>query len=463
VSHAVRVITLEVPDTADPYALYFARQVALRSHGTLKVNIDFASYNDNNLAAEGRLVAALQAGRASFAFQPARGWAVAGVAGFQGLDAPFLVTTMQATEQIASGPLARVLLRQLTPLGVVGLGLIPNEPRQILSIRPLITPADFHRVPLRIINSLATAALIRAIGARPIQGMVSTMTARMLKAGSLVGVETSPRNILSNFYNEDASYLTAYGIFPKFDTIAASASAWRNLTGAEQAAMRQAAADTLAHADRTVTPLEQHELTYLCSNGLVLDEPSAAQLAALASEASSAAPAGAAADAMTRMIRAAIPGTGPQPVAVAPPPGCRVAGTAAEAIALHGLSVSSNPAGRAAAIPPGTYVTTDTVRDLQAGGVYGSDWNKAVTYTTHFYSNGTFLQTQQPDYPDQPFIRGRYVVKGDEVTFISRDLDDNPEVVRWSYYDGQLTFAIVNVEDIAGKVIYTAHPWTRVS
>ena len=38
-----------------------------------------------------------------------------------------------------------------------------------------------------------------------------------------------------------------------------------------------------------------------------------------------------------------------------------------------------------------------------------------------------------------------------------------PETVRWSYYDGQLTFAIVNVQDLSSRVIYTAHPWRKVS
>ena len=49
-------------------------------------------------------------------------------------------------------------------------------------------------------------------------------------------------------------------MFPKFDTIVASRSAWRKLTAAQQTAIRQAAADTLAHAGQTVTSLERHEL-----------------------------------------------------------------------------------------------------------------------------------------------------------------------------------------------------------
>jgi hypothetical protein len=170
------------------------------------------------------------------------------------------VTIVQATEKLATSPVAGALLRQLTPLGLVGLGLIPNEPRQFLSTRPLIAPPDFGGARLRINDSPETPALATAIGGDPVQGVASTQV--------------------------------------------------------------------------------------------------------------------------------------------------------------------------------GAYVTTETPADFAASGVTGPDVQEPLTYTTHFYPNGTFYQTQQPDYPDQPFIRGRYTVKGDEVTFNSPTLDDNPETVRWSCYEG---------------------------
>ena len=62
-------------------------------------------------------------------------------------------------------------------------------------------------------------------------------------------------------------------------------------------------------------------------------------------------------------------------------------------------------------------------------------------------------------------MSGHYVVKGDEVTFYFNPSPTGcwsaPETVRWSYFDGQLTFAIVDVADTASRVIYTAHPWRK--
>ena len=466
VSRSVTVITLQMPDGTQPDGIYFAQDVARRSGGTLKVVIDPTTYASVTPANEAKLVAALLAGRVGFSYQPARDWAAAEVPGFQALDTPFLVTTVQASVKLATSPVAGALLHQLTPLGLVGLGLIPNEPRQILSTRPLIAPSEFGGTRLRIVDNPQTAALVRAIGARPVQGVLSTQVGSMLRSGSVAGVETSPMYILTNSYNMDASYLTRYGMFPKFQTVVATKSAWQKLTVAQQTTMRQAAADTLAYADRTVAPREQHELAGLCASGLVLDELSPAQLAALARAAASAAPATAQIAAMTQMIKAAVPGTGPQPSAVPPPPQCRIASTTTQAIALHRrLSTRAGPGSREdATIPPGTYVTTDTVADWQAGGVADLPGLEGpITWTWHLYPNGTFYETQT-EYPgsNSGSIRGRYYIKGDEVTFNSPELNDNPEIVRWSYYNGQLTFSLVDVRDAVGKIIYTAHPWRKV-
>lgn len=457
------VIRVQMPDENDPDGLYFARDVARRSHGTLKIVVDSSSYPSTLPANEARLVAALRAGTASFSYQPAREFAAAGVPGFQALDAPFVVTTVRASERLAASPLARTILSQLSSLGLVGIGLIPAEPRQILSTRPLIAPSSFAGIRLRITDNPETAALAAAIGARAVQGVSASQVRGMLLSGSVAGVETSPDYILANSYNADASYLTSYAVIPKFETIVATRAAWRALTASQQAAIRQAAADTLARA-RQVPARESEELAGFCAGGLVLDEPSSAQLAVLAGETSDAVPAGAQVGAMVRMIRATVPGTAAQPSPIPLPPPCRIASTAAQAIALHRLAVPGASALRGGpTIPPGTYVTTDTVADWRAGGQYGADWNSAVTFTWHLYPDGKLYQTQKPDFPDQPFGRGRYIVKGDEVTFIwDPYMELTPETVRWSYFGGQLTFSIVHVQDTASRITYIAHPWRKV-
>jgi TRAP-type C4-dicarboxylate transport system substrate-binding protein len=460
-----QTIVLQVPDGSDPDGLYFAQDVAKLSHGALKVTIDSATYNSRLPASEPRLTAAIRAGRAGFAYQPARDWAAAGVPGFQALMAPFAVTTVAASQRVAASPVAAAVLGQLSGYGAVGLGLIAGEPRQILSVRPLFAAPQFAGQKIRIVDNPQTAALVNALGAGPVQGLASNQVNGPLRAGSVTAVETSPFYVWENGYQTAAPYLTSYGIFPKFETLVASTKAWAALPPADQAVIRRAVADTRANSGQLASR-EALELTRLCQQGVVLDQPTAAQLGVLARDAATAAPAGAAAAAVDRQIRA-LPGTGVQPYAtgVPVPAGCRVAGDAATATAIHQVLTPAFAHKGGGKIPPGTYVTTDTVADWQAGGQYGDDWNKAVTYTTGLRADGTLWETQAPDYPDQGPLTGHYVVKGDEVTFFWLQPKSGwsaTEKVRWSYFDGQLTFAIVDVADTSSRVIYTAHPWHKI-
>ena len=457
-----QAIVLQMPDGSDPDGLYLARDIAKLSHGALKVTIDSRTYDSTKPVNETRLTAAVRAGRVGFAYQPARDWAAVGVPGFQALMAPFAVTTVAASQRVAASPVATTVLGQLSKYGAVGIGLIAGEPRQILSVRPLFTQAQFAGQKIRIVDNPQAAALVTALGARPVQRLVSNEVTSKLRAGSVTAVETSPFYIAENAYQNVAPYLTSYAVFAKFETLVASTKAWATLSPAEQEAMRQAVADTRQHsaglADR-----ETVKLTQLCQQGVVLDQPAAVQLAALARATATAAPASAAAAATERQIRA-LPGTGAQPDVTTRPDGCRVAGDAATATAIHRVLTPALAHQGGGKIPPGTYVVTDTVADFQAGGQYGDDWEKDITFTWHLHADGTWSATQSPDYRDQGPVAGRYVVKGDEVTFDFNNCPTGcgaPEIVRWSYFDGQLTFAIVDVADTGSRVIYTAHPWRK--
>ena len=454
-------IVLQMPDGADADGLYLAQDAARLSRGDLKVTIDSGTYNSQLPANEALLTRDIRAGRVGFAYQPARDWAAEGAPGFQALLAPFAVTTVAASERVAASRVAAKVLGQLSGYGVVGLGLIAGEPRQILSTRPLFTPAQIAGQRIRINDNPQTAALVTALGARPVQGLPSNEVGNLLYKGAVAGVETSPSYIIENGYQTAAPYLTSYGVFPKFQALVAGKQAWAALPPADQAAIRQAVTDTQAHSAQ-LADREALELTRLCQQGLVLEQPTAAQLAVLARDAATAAPAGAAA-AVERQI-SALPGTGAQPQATGVPAGCRVAGDAPSATAIHQVLTPKFVHQGGSKVPPGTYVTTTTVADFRAGGQYGADWNKDINWTIRLYANGTTLWTQQPDYPDQGPERGRYVVSGDELDFIwPPSAGTTMEKVRWSYFDGQLTFAIIDDPDSAGRVIFTAHPWRKIS
>jgi TRAP-type C4-dicarboxylate transport system substrate-binding protein len=462
--HTVTTITLELADPGDPDATFFAADLEKQSHGTLKVVVDASTYSTADPVNAMRLVAAMKSGKVSFSYDPARDWAAAGVPGFEALDAPFLLTTYGASASLADSSLVPAVLSQLSSLGLVGLGLIPTEPRQILSVAPLFPLSAFHGMSLRVVDNPETAALISALGADPVQGLAAEEVGVALQ-GQLGGAETSPSSVLANSYNAEAPYLTTYGLFPKFETIVATKSAWAALARAEQAAFRQAVADTLVNS-RQVPVREDTELTTLCTGGLVLDQPSTAQLSALSQAAMRAAPAGAQVASMIGKIRSTIAGTGPQLDAVSPPAVCHVAHTVAEATAFASASAAqssgsaaSTTSTRGITIPPGVYVTTDTAADFRAGDLVGAEWNTTQTFTLNLYADGLVFETQEPGGGG---ATGNYVIKGDEATFTWPGNGLTPETVRWSYLNGVLTFAVIDVQDGGSRIIYSAHPWRKV-
>jgi TRAP-type C4-dicarboxylate transport system substrate-binding protein len=450
-----------VPAAGDPEARFFADAVAKRSNGQLHVQIDSNTYSDSDPQQEERAAVALSHGQADLGFLAGREWAQAGDAGFAALQTPFLVTTLTAATRVTRAPVAQALLTGLSSRNVVGLALSVQEPRQLLTTRPFFG-SDLAGAHIRVIDNDLTAGLIQALGGVPVQRLTARETTTLLPSGKIDGVETSPTSVLDNAYSQAAPYLSAYGLIPKINTIVASAPSWERLTDAQRDAVRAAATDTRDHAATAVPDRENRVLATLCSEGLVVDEASLSVMEALTRRATAAPTA---ASSVVTAIKEVVGDPGPEMDATVFPRQCQVAHDTAEAESVHRQHAPTIAHRGGSKIPPGTYVTKDTVADFQAGAVIGPDWEKDIVFSQVFYPDGRFLSTQQPDYPDEGPVHARYATRGDTVTF-TFDHSTTPalsETVKWSYYNGELTFAIIDVNDSGSRVIYLAHPWRKVS
>lgn len=466
----VTVLHLSAADPGEPELAFFAAEIAKQSNRRLRVDIDHQlTYFSETRGGEALLVPDLRRGRVDFAYVPSRDLAANGDPGFRALQSPFQVTTTQTAVAIAQSPVASDLLRAMTTYNVIGLGLIPVEPRRLISKRPILAVSDLLDTRVRISDNAQAADLIEALGARAVQGMSANAAHQALEGDDLDAVETSPRYIAENAYNVRAPYLTSFALFPKFEVLAAAKSAWARLSGADRKIVEAAAAATLVHASEQVVQDESRELSQLCANGMVLVRPSLQALQAMADKSQSED----ARDAPTRQalanMRAAVPGLGAHVFESSTPPACPVAATAQQARALHQTSPpkatepASGPAGPS--IPSGTYQVTVTKEEWAADGFIGRDFQADVTYTWVLKDDGTLLVTQRPDYPDQGPLSGRYAVRGDIVTFTydpSPTGSLSPEVVRWSFFKGTLSFTVVSVEDAPGRLIY-GKPWRKTA
>ena len=159
--------------------------------GTLTVKI-LNDYPAETPANEARLARDIRAGKVDFGVLPARAWAPAGVEAFDALQAPFVLGSYDVARAAIAGPAGSALTQALEKAGVTALGLVPAELRRVLSVRPLPTPDAFRGMSIRIADNDTSAAVVRSLGATPVEGVTADDVSERLKSDTLSGAETAP-------------------------------------------------------------------------------------------------------------------------------------------------------------------------------------------------------------------------------------------------------------------------------
>jgi TRAP-type C4-dicarboxylate transport system substrate-binding protein len=454
-------LTLAMPDGDDPLGNQFAKAVARRSGGSVRLRRNPHDYSSVDPANEVALAKDLERGRADVGYLPARAWAAAGVGTFRVLLAPFVVTTDAAAQTLANSPVAGEVLATL-PSDVVGLSLVPAQARRLLASKPAVRPGDYAGLRLRIVDNPQTAATFSALGATPVQGLTAHDVSSALERREINGAETSPDAILSNNYTSYVRDLSGYGLFPKYQSIVLSRRAWERLSDGQRSAIQRAAQDIVAAAKTAVPKRAADDLQQLCNAKVRIVVPTNAQLQSLVAAAQPAIdelgskPASAA---LLHKIRA-LPGTGARRLAAPLPTAC---------------TSPAKPASQRspATIPEGTYEVRVTAKELASIGATGQDFSKDITSWIQF-KDGRFVTTQKPTFPDQcaykptkshPACVGTYKVDGDQLTFTWEPPTPPPvpapETVTWSYFNGALHFKPTYVGDPVSRLIYE-HAWRKV-
>jgi len=274
-------LTLANPESqgrpASQIAERFARTVATRSKGTVKVRIVYeagrTTQNTPTREKEANLVRMVRTGKTQLAIVPNRAFQAQGITSFQALQTPFLITTDSQMARATTGRIANTLMSGLPTIGLQGLGLVPEGLRRPFGFsKPLVTPADFRGIKIRAIYSKATYDLIRALGATPIDLNGSDFDAAVEK-GVVKGAESSFGIAVDGL--PAASYTVGnIAFFPKVDALVVNAKALAGLTTAQQAILRNAAAD--ARAATLSTTSERKAAAAYCrtGNGTIVHAPS---------------------------------------------------------------------------------------------------------------------------------------------------------------------------------------------
>jgi len=436
-------LTMETPDGPDADAEYFIAQVKTRTNGRVRIIESSGPYSSVDADNELRLVRDLRRGKVKLAYIASRAWERDGVDSFRALQAPFLVTDYALLRRITTGPMARSMLDSLDRARLVGLGLVPNELRRPLGRRRLLSAADYRGARIRVITSPTSELVFRTLGATTVTNLDSRQAFGALEGHRLDGVESSAHSMEDNSYTRAAHYLPSnLAFFAKTQTIVIRRDIFDRLSAGDRSALREAAAVTVAHADPAAQ--ERAEVQRMCTVGLRLVHATPADLQSLR-HATAPAYAVLERDPLTKRTIAAIERLKQEtqiPAAAPALPACARAATA------RGPGPTKTP------FPQGTFETTLTRDDLRRAGLNPDDAHvERLTLTKRTWRD----VWTAPSRADKPPAGGRLIVRGDLVKFVP-----TPDVLRWSYYRGRLTFKVVDVPDAGARFGYTAHAWRKV-
>lgn len=252
---------------------HFKSLVETRTSGRIRVQV----YADGQLYGDHDEIQALQLGAVDMLAPSLSKFARIGLPEFELFDLPFLFDEVSDVRRITQGPLGQRLLDRLRHQRLVGLGYFDNGFKQMSANRPLLEPADFAGLRMRVQASRVIAAQMRALGAQPVT-LGFSETRRALAAGVVDGTE----NPVSNFWTQrmhevqsDLS-LTQHGYLGY--AVVVHQRFWSGIPTADRELVGLALREALAYGNTIADAQNDKALAALRTSGTTrIHQPSVAQ------------------------------------------------------------------------------------------------------------------------------------------------------------------------------------------
>jgi C4-dicarboxylate-binding protein DctP len=171
--------------------------------GKVKVEL----YPNSSLYKDKEEVEALQLGAVQMLAPSTAKFAPLGAKEFEALDLPFAFTDDQNYEKVMKGELGQWLMKKLEPKGITGLAFWDNGFHMVSANKPLVTPADFQGIKMRISGSKIADQYFRKLGANP-QILAFSEVYQALQTGVVDGCENTASNYLTQKFHEVQKHIT---------------------------------------------------------------------------------------------------------------------------------------------------------------------------------------------------------------------------------------------------------------
>ena len=263
----------------DPAVEWFTQRVNDLSEGDIKIDVAYSCCGEGNDIEE-QLVNRVADGRGDLGWVGTRVFDELGVTGLRALTAPMLIDSYPLEQAVIGSDLVKPGLRELEPLGVRGLALVPGALRKPLSSAgPVLAPADWAGKKVVAFHSRLNADSLKALGATPLD-----LGFEARDQGLFDGSIQATENTLA-FQNGNREQILPYAavnvsLWPRISALIANPDRLASLGKSRVDVLMRAAADTAARtgdlADTDTGMIEAN-----CKAGARFAEASPAQLAEL--------------------------------------------------------------------------------------------------------------------------------------------------------------------------------------
>jgi C4-dicarboxylate-binding protein DctP len=130
-----------------------------------------------------------------------------GVPQFEAMDLPFVFNGEAGYTKTVEGPFGQHLLKLLEAKGITGLAYWDNGFHMVSANKPLLLPADFQGLKIRISGSKIADLYFRQFGALP-QIMAFSEVYQALQTGVVDGCENTPSNYWTQKFYEVQKHIT---------------------------------------------------------------------------------------------------------------------------------------------------------------------------------------------------------------------------------------------------------------
>lgn len=270
----IRLSHVVAPDTPKGMTLErFRTLVEERTGQRIRVQI----YPQGQLYGDQDEMQALQLGAIDMVAPSLSKFGPIGFPEFELFDLPFLFDSVADVRRLTQGPVGQRLLDRLGRQRLLGLGFFDNGFKQMSANRPLLEPAHFVGLRMRVQASRVIAQQMRALGASPVT-LPFSETRRALESGVVDGTE----NPVSNFWTQNMQAvqrdlsLTQHGYLGY--AVVTHQRFWLNLPNADRTLLHDALHEALVFGNSIADVHNDRALAALHATGAArVHSPSAAQ------------------------------------------------------------------------------------------------------------------------------------------------------------------------------------------